>query len=608
MVLAGLLIVLSTLAGRVVYLQTYGRQQTIERAERQHYMMQSLQARRGNIWDSTGMIIAGSVQTHTLFVDPKFLLETYQVDTDQGQAELNKAAVKLAEITDQDPSDIKKLILDNREKRFIKLAEHLNDNLSEAARKLRIAGVGLVPSSERTYPMGSLAAHLIGGVGADGKGLEGIELKFNNLLAGHDGVKRSLKDARRHPLYVMDDNFTPPEHGKNLVLTIDANIQMIVEQELAAACEKYKAQRGEAVVMNPYTGEVVALANWPTFNPQNLNDSRQEDRLNRAVAAPFEVGSTIKPFIVGPALHEGVTRLDEVWPIKSVSYKSPLRRKPITDVHHYGQLTTWDVLVKSSNIGMTMIGERLQKKRLYNAITGFGFGRRSGIDLPGEDPGLVNPLSRWRDYSIPSVSQGYEMMATPLQLARAMCTYANGGYLITPHVIKGVLDDQGNTLQRYAAPDPRLLPHPIDAQTAIEIRRVLCDVVVRGTSTGARSNIWNVFGKTGTSHISEGKAGYSTTRYNSSFVGGAPAEQPRLVIALTIHEPDRSLGHYGGTVSGPAAGRVLERSLAYLKVPASPDLPEPPAHIAAHLVNFNPNIYHRRPNRPILGTTASTAE
>ncbi len=603
-VLLAIIVAMTALAGRVAYLQTYGRQQTIRRAERQQHMTETLQARRGNIWDRTGVIMAGTVQSRALYVDPKFMLDCYQADG-RTLAEMDDDVSKLARLIDRDPYEVSQLLSDKSETRFVRLADHLDNNVCAAIDKLDIPGVGLMPTSERYYPMGSLAAHLLGGVGSTGNGLEGLELQFDKQLAGRDGAKRSLKDARRHALSVAAEDFIPAEHGRHLVLTIDANIQMIAEQELAAACQKYKAPRGEAVVMDPQTGEILAMADWPAFNPGSLNDSPQKDRLNRAIVVPYEPGSTLKPFIVGPALAQGVTRLREVWPIPAKSYKSPLRRKPITDVHFYGPLATWDVLVKSSNIGMTMIGERLGKSRLFNAVTGFGFGRRTGVEMPGEDAGAVNPLARWHDYSIPSVAQGYELMVTPLQLARAMCAYGNGGRLVTPRLVQGPLDPEGALLQRYPEPDLKLMPQAVDPVTAAEVRRVLCDVVVRGTSTGARSYIWNIFGKTGTSHISQGAGGYADDKYNSSFIGGAPAENPRLVIALCIHEPDRSLGHYGGTVAGPAAGRTLERALAYLQVPPSPDLPLPPADIASSLVNYNPSVYKRPLSKGGPGATAS---
>ncbi|MCC7349274.1 MAG: penicillin-binding protein 2 [Phycisphaerales bacterium] len=590
------------LMGRVAYLQTYGAQQLVRRADRQQHMIERLPARRGTVFDSVGNLLAGTVQSKTVYADPKFMFQSYQ-EEGRSLVRMDDDVAKLARILDKDAFEISQLLNDRHEARFVKIAEHLDDNSCKAIEALDMPGIGLMPASERYYPMGSIAAHILGTVGGDGSGLEGLELKYEKTLAGRDGSKRTLKDARRRGIFVAAEDYLPPDHGKHLILTIDANIQMIAEQELAASCEQYNAKRGEVVVMNPQTGEVLAMANWPTFNPQNPEDSTMETRRNRSITDPYEPGSTFKPFMVGPALQWGITRVNEVWPIKAISYYAPSHRT-VTDVHFYGPLSTWDVLVKSSNIGMSMLAERMENPRIYKAITTFRFGSKTGIELPGEDPGLVYPLKRWGRKSTESVAQGYEVMVTPLQLARAMCAYANGGRIVQPHVIKGVLDANGTVVTRSSPTDLKLLPEAVDPVTAAEVRRVLCDVPIRGTARGARSGIWNVFGKTGTAHISEGKKGYSPTRFNSSFIGGAPAEDPRLVIAMVVHDPERKLGHYGGTVTAPAAVRTLERALAYMQVSASPDLPLPPPQIAGVLVNYDPKVY-RRP--PIKGPQATAS-
>jgi cell division protein FtsI/penicillin-binding protein 2 len=286
------------------------------------------------------------------------------------------------------------------------------------------------------------------------------------------------------------------------------------------------------------------------------------------------------------------TKPNEIWPIPARMWKTPYNRT-ITDVHHYGPIATWDVLVKSSNIGMSMLGERLGNAKLHRALTDFGFGRLTRIDLPGEHPGRINPLRQWNKYSTDSVAQGYELMVTPIQLARAFSAYANGGRLVDPRLVKGFLDAEGNIVKKTEPKSLKLYPQAIDIYTAAGMRRILADTVVRGTATRARSATWNIFGKTGTSHVAK-DGNYQDAKLNSSFIGGAPAEQPRLIVALIIHEPDKSVAHYGGTVSAPAAGRILERSLAYLQVPRSPDLPPPPPEIANVLWNYNARLYTER--------------
>lgn len=588
-VTGGVASLLIGMMGRVAYLQTYGRQQTIERAHRQQQQNEILPARRGCIFDRNAMLMAGTVQTRTLFIDPKFMQNCFQEDG-RSLVEMDDAIVRLARLIDKDPFELSQMLGDRSESRFIRIAENLDDATCEAVNKLDLPGVGLMPANVRYYPMGSIAAHLLGGSGNEGNGLEGLELQFNDLLTGENGAKRSTKDARRRSIEVAAEDYVPPRHGQHLVLTIDANIQMIAEQELAATCEEFKAKRGEVVVMDPATGDILALANWPTFNPQNLQDSTAELRRNRCLTDPFEVGSVLKPFVAGPALAWRITRVNEVWPIPGINYRTPYGRR-ITDVHHYGPLSTWDGLVKSSNILMSMLAERMGNANLRRALIGFGFGRATGIELPGEDPGRLYPLKQWNKYSTESIAQGYEMMATPLQLARAFCTYANGGRLVQPRLVQGVLDTEGNIVSRQAPPTLGMMPQVLDPLTAVEVKRILSDTVVRGTATRARSKTWNIFGKTGTAHISEGRGGYSESKYTSSFLAGAPAENPQLVVAFIIHEADRSIAHYGGTVSAPGAKKLIERTLGYLQAPASPELPVPPPQIANVLHNFNAKLY-----------------
>jgi cell division protein FtsI/penicillin-binding protein 2 len=585
------------LMGRVAYLQTFGREQTIRKAERQQHQEEPLYSRRGGIFDANGMLMAGTVQTMSLFIDPKFMQDQFQEDG-RSLIDMDKAIEKLANMIEQDPFELTKMLGDRYESRYVRVADGLDEQTMQAIEAMKLPGVGFTPMNVRNYPMGAIGAHVLGGVGADGKGLEGLELKFEKLLAGRDGYKRTLKDARRRPIAVNAEDYLPPQNGQHLVLTIDSNIQMIAEQELAASCTEFGAKRGEAIVMDPTTGEILAMANWPTFNPQNLNDSVADIRRNRSITDPYEPGSTIKPFIVGPSLMWKLINISEVMPIHGASYKSSLRPKLVTDVHGYDNLTVWDVLVKSSNIGMTMIGEKITKPNVHRALNLWNFGRTTGVELPGEDPGLLRPVARWSNSDVVSAVQGYSIMVTPLQLARSMCAYANGGRLVQPSIIRGVLDEDGNVVERSKPHELKDMPEVIDPMSAAQIRRVLADVPVRGTASGylhnaanpgARSKIWNFFGKTGTSHVAAG--GSYEDHYNASFLGGAPYENPRLVIAFVVHDPDPSKKHYGGTVAGPGAARVLERSLAYLQVPASPPLAPPPPHIASLLWSFNPKLY-----------------
>lgn len=589
--IAMIVVAFAALIGRVGYLQSYGRQSTIARADRQEHLFMTLPARRGDIDDRNGLIMAGSVETRNLFIDPKFMQDSFQ-ENGRSLADMDDALDKLAKIIDKDPFELAKLLGDRATSRFVKVADDLDEGTIQQIQALGLPGVGIDTGSARCYPMGALAAHVLGGVGSDGSGLDGLELEYNSLLTGKPGSAREMKDAQRRPIGVDAQDYVPPRHGQHIVLTIDANLQMIAEEELRDAVERVKAKCGEFVAMDPYTGEILALANYPTFNPQTLSDSTADERRDRAVISPYEPGSTFKPFIAGPAFMWNVTTPWEVWDIPALTWYTPYGRA-ITDVEHYGNLCTWDGLVKSSNILMSQLAERMGNARLYRAITRFGFGKRTGIDLPREDSGVVYSLRKWTHKSTESIAQGYEVMVTPLQLARAFSVYANGGKLVTPHLLLGTVDPQGNVMSRQRPVSFDSLPQVLDPDTAAEMRRILCDVVIRGTAEGMRSKTWNISGKTGTAHIAEAH-GYSLTRFNSSFMCTAPYENPRIVVVCVIHDPDRAIAHYGGKVAAPAAVKFIERAFTYMEVPASPDLPLPDPKVASVLWDYSDKDYTDR--------------
>jgi cell division protein FtsI/penicillin-binding protein 2 len=578
------------LLGRVWWLQTVVRDDIIERADRQQHLTERLSARRGSIFDSTGQLLAGTIQVESVFVDPKAMIDGY-TGRPGGQASLDRDLASLAGLIEIEPFQLTQQIGEAYPSRFMKIADDVDRNTLIAIRKLDMPGLASQPVNVRMYPMGSLAAHILGGVGPDGVGIEGLERTQNKTLSGKDGHKRSVKDARRRNIGTDLADYQSPAHGRHLILSIDVNIQNIVEQELSRTCREFSSTGGEAVVLDPNTGDLLALANYPTFSPQLIDEATSEQLTNRALVLPYEPGSTIKPFIVARALNDGQMKLNDVFPIHGPTWFTSYGRR-ITDVHGYDQLSGWDVLVKSSNIGMSMIGDRLGNDRLYDGLRRFGFGSRTQVDLPGEDDGRVNPLRRWSKHSTHSIVQGYEMMVTPMQMACAMSTLANGGLSVMPRVIKGTLGDDG---QVEPIPDETLNADRqiIDPTIARQIRRVLADVTIRGTATRARSDRFNIFGKTGTAHRAV-NGSYNDTNYTASFVGGAPFESPRLVIAFVIHDPDKSKAHFGGLVSAPGASRILERSLEYLGTPESPPLEPPPPHVAGTLYQYDPRVYEKK--------------
>jgi cell division protein FtsI (penicillin-binding protein 3) len=636
----------AALTGRVAYLQTYGREITVRQAERQQHRQQILPARRGGIFDRNGVLMAGTIQSKVLFADPKFMMDEFQARADEelkaradaaerrarGKATSapttkstqtfpgryapwdgvgaarNAALTEVADLVGIKPADLIGRVDAKQDSEFVKLAVRVSDDTADAIAKLKIPGIGFLPMPVRNYPMEDLASHILGGISSDGVGLDGLEQKYDRVLNGRDGFLKERTDSRGRPIETTEDDFVAPVHGEHLVLTIDANIQMIAEQELRATIEKFSAKRGEVVVMNPWTGEVLALANYPTYRTEDYLASADADKhrvlgdppavRNSALVAPYEPGSTIKPFIASPALQWKVTRVGEMFDTHNGHYTTSYGRG-ITDVHEYSRLALWDVLVKSSNIGMALLGERLGNAKLREALSGFEFGRPTGIELPGESGGVLYSLPNWTKYSTESVSQGYEVMVTPLQLARGMCAIANGGQLLRPTIVKGVVDDQGEVT---ALPNLKLSPgegrQVLEPETAAQVRRVLADVLVRGTGMHARSDLYNVFGKTGTAHLTEpGKKVYSQDKYTSSFIGAAPYEHPQLVVAFIIHEAKKSgKNYYGGTTAAPGAVQTLERSLRYLGVEPSPKLAPPPPEMVPLLYNYSEKAYSGWPD------------
>jgi cell division protein FtsI (penicillin-binding protein 3) len=588
LMLASVPVCMGALLWRVQWLQTDGAEPIVERTIKQQSTTEVLIARRGSVFDSTGQLLAASILSDIVFIDTQFMVEAYE---GRGAMDMERDLGVLGKFIDRDPFELVQLVGDRYPDRFVEIAHDLGPETSQRIRDLKIPGVGLSPVNRRIYPMGSLAAHLLGSVGADGNGVEGVELTANTQLSGKAGSRTSLKDARRNNIGTAADQFTPPQHGKHVVLSIDANIQLIAERELARTVREFKASSGECILLDPHTGDILALANFPTFTPQFASEAPAEMRTNRALVMPYEPGSTIKPFIVAAALDQRLIDLDHTWTLHGPKWQTPYGRT-ITDVHGYDTLVTWDVLVKSSNIGMSQIVEQMGNPQLEAALRNFGFGSRTRTDLPGDaaSAGQLAPVRRWTRASPESLAQGYEMLVTPMQMVRAMAVIANDGRLVDPRLVKGTLLDDG----QLSAPKVELETQVVSPATAVQVRRILADVPVRGTAKKARSSRYNLFGKTGTAHRAVNGA-YNTTNYTASFVGGAPYENPRLVIAMVIHDPDASQKmHYGGIVAAPAASRVLEQSLQYLGVPESPTLPLPPASIAERLYDFDAKEYEPR--------------
>jgi len=543
------------LLGRVVQLQTAPQQRIAEKIGSQRSTTQ-LPGRRGTILDRRGRPLASTRVAQRLFVDPKLIVEHSSFS--------EKAGYGLG----YDPVDIELAIAARPGSRYVVLDRRLNDQRLEQLKNLNLPGLATQPVLVRDYPQGSIAGQLLGFVGDDGKGLEGLERHFEKRLAPKPGFVRYLRDAHGRALWVDADQYQRPVDGQSIRLSIDAVIQSIAETALAQAIEQYHADSGQLVVMDPATGEILAMANYPTFAPATFNKSKPDERRNRAVTDVFEPGSIFKPIIWSAATQLGAADPNEIIDTTTTGVYRTSKGRTLHDASPHGRITWDEVLMYSSNIGMAIVAERVGTEKLYEAVTRFGFGEPTGSGLPGEVGGVVHPLKKWTHYSVTSIPMGQELSVTPLQMVRAFCAIANSGVLHTPTIqpVDYPLANQGRRV--------------LEARIADYTRWVLRRQVTEAGGRKANSKLYDLFGKTGTAQLPDFKqGGYHQDQYVSSFIAGAPVDAPRLVVGCFITKPDKSIGHYGGTVSGPAVMQVIEQSLLYMGVPPHAVGGDQPEHL-----------------------------
>ncbi len=545
LVIGSLIAVWCALAGRLLQIQFVQRAEFAARAARQQTFDEVVPARPGDILDRNGRLLATTTQTQSLYVDPRRIENDWDV------------ALMLGPALGLDPDRLYERLWRSQDKQFLWIKRRLSDSETELVRELDLprGAWGFRAEFQRQYPQGRLAAHVLGLRDIDGVGRGGIEQGLDDLLRGHDGKRSLVRDARGFVLEVADAATVPPQPGQTVRVTIDSVIQFHAERRLDALMLECRPVSACAIVLDPRTGEVLALASRPDFDPNHPEGVPAVAWTNQAIAAAYEPGSTFKPFVVAQALEEGVLVRDEEFDCERGSYR--MGRRVLHDHHPYGRLTVTDILVKSSNIGMAKIGERLTNSRLHAAATAFGFGRRTGIELPGEVPGLVRPLSEWNGYSTGSVPMGQELAATPLQVVAAHAVLANQGRQITPHLL--LATEAGPARARSV-----VASQVVSAATARWlVEGPMVDVVERGTGQKARIEGLRVFGKSGTAQKIDPATGrYSATQHVSSFVCGAPAEDPRVLVLVSVNEPTAG-SYFGGTAAAPAAADILRQALQY---------------------------------------------
>ncbi len=556
---------LAALAGRCVWLVQTRGDAWRQAALRQQTGTRTIPARRGEILDCRGRVLATTVEGASVFCDP------------QRVADLASEARLAAELLGLDAAALRARIAKRRGRRFVWIARHVGDAAARRVRESisagRLPGFGVRAEPARRYPLARCAAHVLGFVDPDLRGLAGIELAWDEALRGRAGIARYVVDVRRRPIERLEGE-RPPRHGSSVVLTIDAFVQQRVERHLRAAVEKFGARWGCAIAMDPASGEILAMASVPDFDPADpLGDDKSYAAagprlVNHAIGSVFEPGSVFKPFVAAEAIEQGVARLDQ-----RLAIGGPARRfgrRVIHDTHAYDVLRVREVISRSSNIGMALLGRRLGPRRVYDCVRRFGFGRPTGVGLPGEEAGLVHELRRWSGYSLESIAMGQEIAVTPLQLISAFCTLANDGWLLRPRIVRGVVDADGRVREDRSRPEP--LRRGVSARTARRRRRgALAEGVRSGTGRQAALADYEVFGKTGTAQIArrDGR-GYEPGAFVASFIGGAPVDDPRLVLLVSIYHPTTGGSHYGGTVAAPTVAAILDETLPYLGVEPQP--------------------------------------
>lgn len=498
---------------------------------------------RGTIFDRKLRPLAINVAVYSLYANPRAM-------TEEGK---RLAVGKLSEILKLSPEFVRQRL--DKTKYFVWIMRKLPIDVANQVKTLKIAGLDFIKESKRYYPNKSLAAHVVGFAGIDNLGLEGLELQFEDYLKGEYGWTQILRDARQREL-LIEKNVFPPRDGFNLVLTIDETIQFIAERALEKAFEKHHAKAASIIVMNPKTGEILALANQPTYNLEQATQAPMENRTNRVAAFVYEPGSVFKIVTLAAALEEGKVKETDKFFCENGSYK--VGNHILHDHGRHGTLTFREVIEQSSNICTTKVAQKLGADLIYQYGHRFRFGMKTGLDLAGEVQGTLKPTKYWSKTSIGAVPIGQEVTVTAIQMVSAIAAIANDGVYMKPFVVKYIKDNQDELIRSF---EPEPLGQVVSAETAQRMKDILNGVVERGTAKLAKIPGVSVAGKTGTAQKVVGKT-YSHSKFYATFIGFAPVEDPKLAAIVVFDEPRGT--YYGGTVSAPVFKEVIENSLKYL--------------------------------------------
>ncbi len=537
---------LLTLLFQMVQLSLLHHSTLAEFAKKQHRLVIDIPPLRGAILDRNGHALATNLKIPSIYAAPRIL----------GEEERESVAAELVRLLSLSPSKVRSLV--GRDKAFVWIKRRVSSEEAKRVEALGHPALGIVYEYKRFYPDGPLLANVLGFTNVDTKGIEGIERGVDEELAGKPGKRYSRRDALGREIKAYEERLVPALDGHRVVLTIDRYLQYITERALDRAYRQWKAKGAAAILMNPYNGEILAMATRPTFDPNSPGEYPFENYRNRALTDMFEPGSVFKIVTATGLLSERKVDLTEKINCEQGEWR--YGNKTLHDVHPYGLLTFPEVIIKSSNIGTAKLAARLGNDKLHHYVKLFGFAEKTGIDLDGEAPGFIRPPSEWSKTSPVAIPIGQEVMVTAVQLARAVAFIANGGILVKPFVIERVEDVHGVTLRRTlpAREFPQLEP-PV----AEVLKEILWRATEEGTGKNARVKGVPVAGKTGTAQKTLGhRRGYSHSNFVGSFVGFAPADYPLLSMVVVVDDP-RPL-YYGGTVAAPVFSEVMEAALIHV--------------------------------------------
>lgn len=539
------LLSLALLLIRIFYLQAVKHSFYYKIANEEHVFSEQLQPKRGTVYDRNMRILAVNLNRESIYANPREIKDK------------EKTAGILASILNIDKDNVIEKI--SKDKGFVWIKRKLTTKEALQLRKFNLPGVGFIEESKRFYPNLQLACHVLGSVDIDNKGLEGLELLYDNYLKGQGGWLISMQDAKRNLLKSYQDEFLLPKNGYNLILTIDDVIQTIAERELYKMYDKYHAKGASIIVMDPKNGDILALANYPNFDLNNITKRPKEAIRNRAINDFFEPGSIFKIVTASTAIEENIVSFNDKFDCENGAWK--ISKRVLHDHRPHGILTFREVIEKSSNIGTVKVASLFGPEKMYKYVRLFGFYEKTGIDLPGEVSGMNRPISGWTSSSMYAIPMGQEVTSTTIQLARAISVIADNGFLVKPRIVKQIVDEDGEVIKEFP---PQVSRKVISPQTAAKMRGLLMGVVESGTGQKAKMEEFSAGGKTGTAQKVEQGGVYSHNRFIASFIGFAPVFKPVLAVAVCIDEP-RPV-YFGGDVAAPVFKNVVDETLKYLNI------------------------------------------